>query len=488
MRTLPLLLLGALAFGAEPGLEELFDPASTAFPVGPKRQESKQAALARAVAEGDASALAKLAARLLAVDKVLEQLDTRMAEEREIYLAAKRKWWEWRAAYVRDYRRKHGQDPAEYPTPQGLTDDLRRKETLWKEQASVKRGERAFHERAEERFVAFFAKLEPGARQKPLGILTGASKEARPRAIALLGRLDDPSGDEAMDKAASTEKDPLLLAALLDAGFGGGGLGAHLRDERWPVRAAAIRALARRRDAEALALLVARAGEEQGRLLDDLHDALAAATGLAPPHDPSSWASWWEVAKQTHRPPPPSSASAPAARPPTLLGVPTRSKRIVLCLERSARLGDSVGLLAESLAAFLDALPDDALFALVPFGDGADAARMVEATAGNKAKARARLKKLEAEGEADLWAGLAAAFETAAPARARGREPVADTIVLVCGGPPTEGLFTDPYQIAEEIAARNALPRLVIHVLAPGMQPDPLALLATASGGCRAGP
>jgi len=443
---LTLLLCAAAAVAAEPGAKEVFEGFHPAFPGATGRLRVKQAIVERCIAQGQTVALLR---NLKRMEPALAAIQKRIDADYAAYLDSGKKFFGWRANYERDFVRKHGSMPSEYPTPQGIQKDFIKRELALKKSLSVKRAEREFQRWVEERLAKL---MEGGAPEGAVSALAaglkGKDAVLQVRCAALLGRSRETAAAAALDRAAGSLRDSGVLAAVLEArgAVGGDGaltaLGGALSHAAWPVRAGAVRGLQRLGGDEAIGLLEKRLASERGRLLDDIRFALSAE------------------------------GAATDEGPVLFLGIRMHTEAVVYCVDGSdAEAWESVArLTTESI----QTLPDRARFGLVVYGREVTRFRkkLSDANGTNRAAAAEFLKRFEPapprfEGNADLYAGLMAAFDLAGGGK--GQPPQADTICCMTLRGPSTGLFDQPIQLAQEILARNR--PLGIRVQAYGPSP-----------------
>jgi hypothetical protein len=118
-----------------------------------------------------------------------------------------------------------------------------------------------------------------------------------------LGKMAHPSADGALLKALKGS-DPMGKTGVIDA-LGNRKVAAaveplakELKNSSWQVRAAAIYALAKIRTPECVDVLIERlAKEKEGRISQDIQEALYALTGKKIGDNAELWKSWWTVKK-----------------------------------------------------------------------------------------------------------------------------------------------------------------------------------------------
>ncbi len=467
-----MLTLGA-ALGAWPTLEQVFEPFHEAFPSGGDRLAAKKAAFDAAVARQGVAALPRA---MRGCEGALAEIDDLIRKDAEAYEKSGLAYYGWRAAYTKDFEKRHGRPPSEWNVPPAINDDFIRKEDAFKKSLSFKRRERSFHAWVEVRAVELLLAADDAARTKAVGAFASGLKEKRAeqrlRCAAVLGALVDPQAAAALEKAFSAERDGTVAAALLDARCraGPGDALPLLRDAlshaAWQVRAAAAAALKARPSREAVDLLVARLPAETGRLLDDIGDALRALTGQQIGGDAAGWKGYWEGAREGWTPPPSPPKTDPEEerlRPPAVhsdgaasfLSIPTRSEAVILCLDGSVEnIWEALRLAAE---AFVQALPDRASLNIVLYGQRPLLFRKKMAV-GVRGTAVEWLAKWKPEPGADPCGALEAALDLAGGGRA-------DTIYFLTIAPATHGLITDTSHIGQEIVALNRTAGVRVHAI-----------------------
>jgi len=455
------LVLSALV-SAEPGFKEVFDPFDGAWPVMGKRSQLRRAAFDQAVARwGVARAIKSFATFEDACDAIQARLD----KDHAAYVKIAQKWWGWRRQYERNYAKKHGRPPAEYPIPPGLNTGFLDREKQLKTTRALKLKERLLHQWAMKRAGELLGGLAANKRAQAEAVLGNGLKHRnqhqRLRCAQLFGRLPDAPGIPA---ALRTIQHPGVLAALV-AVAPESAAALHLEHVAWPVRAGAIRALRRSGSRRAVELLVAAHAREEGRLRDDAGDALRTVTG----QKVDDWQDWWSSLPADWSPPPRKPSEVDLSVSPgvfsdgkvTCFNIATRSRAIVYCLE-AARAG-AWEPARDELIRSIETLPDGAKFGIVLYGRRATLWRkkLAHADAGTRAHAVAFLNKHEPDGGADMHAGLTAALTLAGGGRRA--PPAADTIFLGSFYGQVSGPYEDTRQVALEILPQNELKGVRIH-------------------------
>jgi len=484
LRAVPFVLL-PLLLGA-PALKEIFDPYSDAWPPAGSRTLLREAAFAQALDEESPVAVLKaVRGSAKALGKLQDDLDACYRP----YLKASAKFFGWRRSYERDYLKKHGTMPGEYPVPPGLQQGFIACEKSLKKALALKRAEYAFLERVENKLAERWSALDadaPGTDQAIRAVAAGVPDRDAYHAVLcadLLGRFrPSPRAITEIDDALRRERDPGVLAALYESrgrmrdADAVASLREGLRHEAWPVRAGAIRGLAHARTAEAVDALVEYLAKAEGRLIDDTASALAEITGRAPSADAETWRLWWEAARASWIPPTSEAPEAPdGARvvvsdgAPQPFGVPTRSLRIVFVLDGSEPT--ALDALRAELGKALEALPESAAFGLVVYANEVATFRssLADNNGTNRAAAkewldRYRFEPGPQEGQADLLAGMRAALALAGGGHGA---PEADTIVAQVWREPSSGWCLDPLLLAAEVDRANRPLGIRLHLLGP---------------------
>lgn len=589
-----LFFASALAFAAEPGLKELFDPTRHAFPLrhwswedwealdkptklrskgvdpatwadpppdppdpeeerkrkeeerrkkeaqakdplGPtlpkypedrwpgfkfdERLRKKQAAFEKMVQPASASRLEGLVKLLRKLDKYRSRFDKEIGQVTGEYVKLRDQLDKSTEPYVKQYKKKHGHAPDVVPVNRVLKREYDRRSRQLQTMLAVRQSEEEFDGWLVERLGELIADLSPEERSKPVAALTAGMKDSdwkyRVVCARLLGRLGDAISVANFRKAMESEKDPLVLAELvrIRAGRGGDGLleflAARLDDPSWPVRATVVRELARLRTRAAVDLLVKRMQSEDGRLLDDIAEALRGCTGKDFVPEPDPWRIWWEKARATWTPPKVVEGGVVAAdaKPDGAVyfyGIRSSSKRVVFCIDisgsmefpldgRTGKQPPRIETAKRELLAALSALPEDARFNVVVYSAEVKVwkPRMQKADARIKAAARNFVEKLKPQGPTNIFDALVTSMDLAASLDSKRKkgDPEADTIFFLTDGVPTHGRLVEPHRILEEISRRNAILGLKIHAIGVSKEQNKAFLfnLARRNGGTYVG-
>jgi hypothetical protein len=294
-----------------------------------------------------------------------------------------------------------------------------------------------------------------------------------------------------------------LIVDALGAGQTRGALGIvfdALKDDAWPVRAAAIHAMRSygRHDGDSIEALLAALEVADGRLRWELRDALCAATGQAHGLGPVAWRSWWDGAKADWEPQLEETKVAPLATEslPSFFGIPTTSKRIAFCISRSQLMAEPVhrrrldnagrpspapqvdtgyNIGVWELGQTRASLPTDAEFTVIVFGNEVEcwSKALKKAHRSNCASALRFCAKYEPHGTSALNAAIETALRIGQPHKLQdldyGNEGGVDTIFILCpvhfGG---RGMLGRRDGLEPEVRRVARLRRVVIHTVIIG--------------------
>ncbi len=359
---------------------------------------------------------------------------------------------------------------------------------------------------------------------------TDPSPSLRAAAVDALSGAGGAEALAALTKVLASDADPavrrraLAAFALRKVSEAKDAIVAAVADAAWEVRSLAAAMCARGKIVEAAGALVAQIAKEDGRLRQDLDDALFALVGVRMDGDAALWARWWKENQESVA----TKAKALAAegaydRPigavetwedrdaaveeakeskgatTDFYGIRTRSKRVVFVVDISRGMQDEakenppgkggpkdpyaspkgsskIAIAKWQLHRAIQDLPADATFALLVFSESYKAwlPQMADASPKNKAKAHEFVDGIVANGTTNLCDSLDEAFETAgaAPFLARGKGPrpalFADTIFLLTDGDPNRGRITDSKTLEDDLVRRARALRIVVHAVGIG--------------------
>lgn len=325
---------------------------------------------------------------------------------------------------------------------------------------------------------------------------------------------------------ASDAMDPLLAAT---------------EDKAWQVQAAALAALPRLSDKEALRAkvvprLVDFLDQSSGRLRDDAASSLKRITGKNLGKESAAWRRWMAGGDAAVEPKPEEkkdeSPYAEASSKPHFYGMDVTSKRFVIVFDKSLSMIDPIAIDKERLRretsrrhattgaeapkAGEDASPEDVgfdipwwriktrldlaryqtmnliaqlepdqNFEIIVFSTEVEPwmNRLVPANQGNKTKAIQMIEGLKPDGETNTWGALTAAFEMSAKDVRTGGGNAPDEIYFVTDGAPSKGDITDGNQIHDAIVQLAKIHQMRIHVIGIGVNLTFLRKMAVSTGG-----
>ena len=469
-----------------------------------RRLELKKKAFEELLGAASAPKVEGLIKQLDLLDKTLARFERVLDETREAYFQVAEQVRKAQEAYSENYRKKHGVWPDTVPMSGSLLADYNQKSLRFQHLLASRQSELQFHDWLVWKIGDLVAALTEAEAEKPFAALAAGMSDAdfsyRIRCAELLARLKGAKAQALYESALGKEQDPLVLAELirLRAKWGGAGafdlLAKRLDDPAWPVRAAVVRELSRIPKKESIDLLVARLAKEDGRLKDDIVEALRALTGQDFLPEAEPWRIWWEKARAGWVPPTqPLAGDAPgpgqAAGVVYFYGIRSSSKRCVFCLDISGSMEWSLAgqnekgpprldKAKQELLQALTGLPEEAQFTIVVYSTDVQTWKksLEPATAKNKASARKFVEELKPAGATNIFDALTTSMEIAAPP-ARGRDPDADTIFFMTDGVPTAGRIIDPHQILDEITRRNRVLGVTLHTVGVSKEQNAAFLL-----------
>lgn len=273
---------------------------------------------------------------------------------------------------------------------------------------------------------------------------------------------------------------------------------AALAHPDWSTRLTALEGLEALRSRAAVGALVARIGEERGRLLEAFADALWRLTGKPFRTRAAAWRDWWAAEGADFAP---LSADALAAlraedrerrlRQVTrvsFFGVRITSDRVAFVIDVSGSMLESlrgrythdagevrIEVARRELVRAIEGLGPETLFNVIPFSGGVTpwSDRVVAADEAGRARALEFVDRLGAGGGTNLFGALREAFA----------DPEVDTIVVLSDGEPSVGDVVDTHAIRERVRRWNEDRGIEIHCVAVGGSLQILQWLAEDHGG-----
>ncbi|MHC4846903.1 MAG: VWA domain-containing protein [Planctomycetota bacterium] len=475
-----------------------------------KRLATKQRMFDELVANLPASSVEGLIKKLTVIDKMNAAYEKEIGELTEQFLKGKEQLDRTSQQQIDRAIKKTGKPPAQVMVPRNLLMAYERDRKRLQLMLSTQESERQFHHWLLPRYAELIGALSEKEQARPYSALakgmTSKDWRQRVRCATVLAHLAGKKAAGIFDGAMSAEKDPYVLAELirLRAKRRPDGLlkmlESMLADENWQVRATVYAELSRVKKKEAVDLLIARIDKEQGRLQDDIVDALEVLTGKRFDPDTTIWKGYWDKQRANWEPPKEGKNKGEkivkegGGKSVSFYGIKTHSKRIVFCLDISGSMAEPldgregkgaprIKTAKVQMEKALRSLPDDAFFTIVSYSNTVRAwkKQLAKASDANKQKAWKWVEKLVPQGSTNIYDALEASLQLAA-----GKKGVsADTIFFMTDGMPTDGKIVDPSQILAEITQRNRRAGVVIHAIGVSKEQNAgfLLNLARANGG-----
>ena len=347
--------------------------------------------------------------------------------------------------------------------------------------------------------------------------------------LALVEDKDDAVRSAALDALAGIGSSAVVPAAI-----------ANLDHGSWPVRASAISALAKVRSRDSIAPLIERLGKEEGRLQEDIGEALDAITGKSLGRRLSAWESFWERFGDEYQIPTDEElaamrASRAASRraygegePGSVSyhGIETPSRSILFVIDVSGSMEQEVvdreryadggypsfrriDIVKTELARTIDHLEPYVRFNVLTFAtelrfwkkglvpanplyrsSAVEFVSKLDAIGGRSLEGRGPAAALVAAdmaaGKTNTYGALMAALGVDGRRSKKKAKPDAwvDTIFFLSDGRPSVGEYIDTDDIRAEVRRENETRRIVIHTLAIGeFERGFMKSLALESGG-----
>lgn len=279
-----------------------------------------------------------------------------------------------------------------------------------------------------------------------------------------------------------------------------------LKEKGWPHRLAAAEALAGIGDPSAIAPLVDAIAVEEGRLIEDYADALAALTGEQLGAEPAAWRAWYEdnkekLAEQGAKPKNTKRVKKLDRTVVDFYGVKTRSRRVMFLIDISGSMkdpleeeprgpttgdeeeemlkGPKIEVAKRLLKQAIRNLSEETYFNIITFNHVVKTFQptMIEAKQDNKNAAYLMINDLEPMGATFTYGALKESFRLGGRGVSdRAYDPGVDTIILLSDGAPTNDDIDnaepmEPKKILEQVQEWNGLSKVKIHTIAidPGL-------------------
>ncbi len=326
-----------------------------------------------------------------------------------------------------------------------------------------------------------------------LGQLSG--QEIAPALAEAIKKDSEPQVRVACMDAARELKAPTpeVVAALVEA----------LKHEYWQVKstaAATLKALGAR---DAVEPLIEALGKNEGRLRQDINEALVALTGVNKNADPNAWKSWWEASKDavkagTFKPAAGEGAGDRPAGGTTFYGIPVISKNVIFILDRSGSMSEpsewqvpndvvtggggkdpaadikktgdrKIDIARWQLKRTLAMLPDGIEFNLIFYSHEWTilSERMLKLSAGTRKQAFEFIDRLDPFGPTNIYDPLekGLAYSSSGPMAEKLSRSGVDTIYFLTDGMPNAGQVPNAPDILVKVRDLNRTKKVKIHTI-----------------------
>ncbi len=339
---------------------------------------------------------------------------------------------------------------------------------------------------------------------------------ARAEAAVALGTLHDAKAMPGLRKMVISDPSEKARIGAMDAlamfhedaGMAVPLIAKNLEHAQWQLRITAAAALGEIGSMEAVDPLVTRMEQEQGRVRDDIYEALKKISRDDLGRKPENWRKWWDRAKAMspnglpQRPPPPDPKKKPQfdpndphathdGGPPPYFGLEIYSNRVGFVFDTSQSMGtlftpdksaaqaltreyvghDKLTICKEEIAQALGGLDRRAHFNIVAFGTAIRAFKPnpVPASPDNILSAIEFMKALPPAGETNYYDALKAALDIGAePDTSPNLKSTPDTITFLTDGVPTKGDLVDGDTLVEWYTGLNRYSRVKTHTITFG--------------------
>lgn len=334
------------------------------------------------------------------------------------------------------------------------------------------------------------------------------TKGIRAREVAAEGLGQNPAGIESAIRLGKEKEERITAAALR-------GLKGRKEDpvfafaceciksEAWPVRREAIAVLEGINATKILRPLIEALAREDGRLRDDIRDALRRLTSQNFDSDPEDWKRWYtENRAELEGPAPTTSlfgafkAKGPAPEKKSVYGIESRSRRILFIIDTSGSMKEKIAqakgtitgpdadsdelnmtkieIAKKHLRNSIRMLEPEASFNIVSFGTHVIRWKetMVKGDMQTKNEAYAFVRDMEAAGGTWAYGALQEAFRMAGQGILdKHYDPIVDTVYFISDGAPTNNdmdkpEFQDPEEILAAVREWNRIGKMIIHAVA----------------------
>lgn len=334
-------------------------------------------------------------------------------------------------------------------------------------------------------------------------------KSVTGREVGAEGIGANPGGAESAIKIASGAEDRVVAAAL--RGVRGkkedpvlAFAKASLKSEGWPVRLEAVLTLEAMNQPRVIPILIEALSKEEGRLREDVRDALRRLTSQNFDTDADQWKQWFLENRAEIEGPGPETAifgafkaRAPQPEKKSVYGIESRSRRILFIIDTSGSMkeplaskkGTLTGVSADELEEMnmtkidlakrelkraIRALEPDAWFNIVAYASNVIRwkEKSVRGDMATKNEAYMFVRDLEPVGGTWTYGAFQEAFQlTGMGALDKHYDPSVDTIYFISDGAPTDNDMMkpqsqDPEVVLSAVREWNKLGKIAIHAIA----------------------
>lgn len=255
----------------------------------------------------------------------------------------------------------------------------------------------------------------------------------------------------------------------------------------WPLRSAAYRYLGRFRSVGSIPLLINRVGKEDGRLADELAQALFRHTGTRC-WSKKEWEAWWRERQSgfalPHADSVRTSTGSGGGTTSAYYDIPLVSTKIAFLVDHSGSMRAQIGTdkkfnrleaAKRQLTQVLESLPASHMCNLIPYETQVRPIwkELRKLDGENRKDILKRVERLQPAGGTNIFDSLQIAFD----------DPEVDTIYLLTDGQPSAGRLTDPADILAEVRRWYRSRQIVVHCIALGLESPLLKEIAEITDG-----
>jgi hypothetical protein len=333
--------------------------------------------------------------------------------------------------------------------------------------------------------------------------------EKRAGLAEALGQISHPSIPAALAEILKKDSEPQVRIAALDAirelkpaaPEAVSAVLDQLKHEFWQVKSTAAATLKALKPKEAVEALLEALSKSEGRLRQDMNDALVAVTGVDKHADPNAWRSWWDANKAAfldgkYQPRPDEAAAKDEKAFTTFYGIPVTSKNVIFILDRSGSMMEpsewepekdvatgpsspgsdlkpqgnrKIDIARWQLKRALAMIPDGVEFNVIFYSHEWTilSERMLKLSADTRRRAFEFIDRLDPIGPTNIYDPLekGLAFAAAGPLADKIAKGGVDTIYFLTDGMPNTGQVPNAPDILVKIKELNKTKKVKIHTV-----------------------